>query len=57
MKPISCVLSDPEGFLWRFARTAYRVARKQRMKRMLNGFKRYGITCPAQTGCQPNRLS
>jgi hypothetical protein len=21
MKPISCVLSDPEGFLWRFART------------------------------------
>jgi hypothetical protein len=25
MKPISCVLSDPEGFLWRFARTAYRV--------------------------------
>jgi hypothetical protein len=31
-------------------------ARKQRMKRMLNGFKRYGITCPAQTRCQPDRL-
>ena len=30
--------------------------RKQRMKRMLNGFKRYGITCPAQTRCQPDRL-
>src|ERR1700730_16702860 len=28
-------------------------ARKQRMKRMLNGFKRYGITCPAQMRCQP----
>jgi len=27
-----------------------------RMKRMLNGFKRYGITCPAQTRCQPDRL-
>jgi hypothetical protein len=27
------------------------------MKRMLNGFKRDGITCPAQTGCQPDRLS
>jgi hypothetical protein len=23
---------------------------------MLNGFKRYGITCPAQTRCQPDRL-
>ena len=32
-------------------------AHKQRMKRMLNGFKRDGITCPAQTGCQPDRLS
>jgi hypothetical protein len=31
-------------------------AGKQRMKRMLNGFKRYGITCPAQTRCQPDRL-
>ena len=31
-------------------------ARKQRMKRMLNGFKRYGITGPAQTRCQPDRL-
>jgi hypothetical protein len=27
-----------------------------RMKRMLNGFKRHGITCPAQTRCQPDRL-
>jgi len=26
------------------------------MKRMLDGFKRYGITCPAQTRCQPDRL-
>jgi hypothetical protein len=31
-------------------------AHKQRMKRMLNGFKRCGITCPAQTRCQPDRL-
>ena len=31
-------------------------ARKQHMKRMPNGFKRYGITCPAQTRCQPDRL-
>jgi hypothetical protein len=31
-------------------------AGKQRMKRMLNGFKCYGITCPAQTRCQPDRL-
>jgi hypothetical protein len=31
-------------------------ARKQHMKRMPNGFKRYGITCPAKTRCQPDRL-
>jgi len=31
-------------------------AHKQRMNRMLNGFKRDGITCPAQTRCQPDRL-
>ena len=29
-------------------------AHEQRTKRMLNGFKRDGIT--AQTGCQPDRL-
>ena len=32
-------------------------AHEQHMKRMLNGFKRDGITCPAHTGCQPDRLS
>jgi len=26
------------------------------MKRMLNGFKRDGITCPAQTRCQSDQL-
>ena len=32
------------------------IAAPNRLAAVRNGFKRYGITCPAKTRCQPDRL-